>query len=392
VAVVPAVARAVRILRYLERQGARGATLAQIHRTLALNKSTCHNILKTLEQCGFLEYSPLSKKYELGHAIFELGISFDRARLHPQRGVRVSPRRLRHRGWGGMIPDRFEYFAPKTVAEAVGLLQTHGPEAKALAGGHSLIPLMKLRLAAPRYVVDLNGISGMAYIREAGDALQIGALTHHADLETSDLLRTRYPLLADTARVIADPLVRNMGTIGGSLAHADPAGDWGAAMLAARATVVATGSRGQRTIPIDAFLVDTFTTALEPDEILTEIRVPKPPAGSGGAYLKLERKVGDFAIAAVGAYLVLDGRGKCAQAGIGMCNVGPTSLRAKRAEGLLVGQPPDEGTIAAVSKAAAEESDPVTDLRGPADYKRDIVRVLTARALRRAVQRAKGGA
>ncbi len=291
-----------------------------------------------------------------------------------------------------MIPDRFEYFTPKTVAEAVGLLKTHGSEAKALAGGHSLIPLMKLRLAAPRYLVDLNGISGMAYIKEADGTLRIGALTRHADLEASDLLRTRYPLLADTARVIADPLVRNMGTIGGSIAHADPAGDWGAAMLAARATVVATGPRGERTVAIDDFLVDTFTTVLEPNEILTEIRVPRPPARSGGAYLKLERKVGDFAIVAVGAFVVLDTRGMCESAGIGLCNVAPTSLRARRAEETLRGQKPDDAAIARAAQAAAAESNPVTDLRGPAEYKRDVVRVLTARALRLAVQRAKGGA
>jgi carbon-monoxide dehydrogenase medium subunit len=383
--VVPAVARAVRILTYLGRQGGRGATLAQIHRALGLNKSTCYNILKTLEHVGFLNYAPASKQYTLGTAIFRLGRSTDRDRLH-------APRRLRHRGWGGMIPDRFEYFAPKTVAEAVDLLQTHGPEAKALAGGHSLIPLMKLRLAAPRYVVDLNGISGMAYIKEADGHLCIGALTRHADLEASDLLRTRYPLLADAARVIADPLVRNMGTIGGSLAHADPAGDWGAAMLAARATVVATGPRGERTVAIDDFLVDTFTTVLEPNEILTEIRVPRPPARSGGAYLKLERKVGDFAIVAVGASVVLDTQGMCESAGIGLCNVGPTSLRARRAEEALRGQKPDDAAIARAAQAAAAESNPVTDLRGPAEYKRDVVRVLTARALRLAVQRSKGGA
>lgn len=290
-----------------------------------------------------------------------------------------------------MIPEKFEYFAPKSVAEAVGLLSTHGMEAKPLAGGHSLIPLMKLRLAAPRYVVDLNGISGLDYIQESGDVLRIGALARHADLEASDLIRARYPLLAETARVIADPLVRNMGTIGGALAHADPAGDWGAAMLAARATVVATGSRGERTLSVDDFLVDTFTTALEPDEILIEIRIPKPPARSGGAYLKLERKVGDFAIAAVGVSLVLDGRGACEQVGIGLCNVGTRSLRAKRAEEIMRGQQPIEAVIGRAAQAAADESDPATDLRGPAEYKRDIVRVLTARALRRAAQRAKGG-
>ncbi|MBI3998468.1 MAG: FAD binding domain-containing protein [Armatimonadetes bacterium] len=383
--------RAIRILRYLERQGTRGATLAQIYRALALNKSTCHSILKTLERFGFLESAPQSRRYGLGRAVFELGRAADRARPHLAFGVRVAPRRLRHRGWGGMIPDRFEYFAPRTVDEAVSLLQRYGAEAKPLAGGHSLVPLMKLRLAAPRYLIDLNRISGLAYIQEADGFLRIGALTRHADLEASDLIRAHYPLLADTARVIADPLVRNMGTIGGSLAHADPAGDWGAAMLASQASVVTTSPRGARTVSIDDFMVDTFTTVLEPDELLTEIRVPRPPARSGGAYLKLERKVGDFAIAAVGASLVLDSRGTCDQAGIGLCNVGATSLRAQRAEQILRGQKPDEATIARAAQAAADESDPASDLRGPAEYKRDVVRVLTARALRRALQRARGG-
>lgn len=291
-----------------------------------------------------------------------------------------------------MIPDQFEYFAPKTVPEAVGLLQRYGPEAKLLAGGHSLIPLMKLRLAAPRYLVDINRIAGMAYINEADGMLRIGALTRHGDLETSDLLRARYPLLADTARVIADPLVRNLGTIGGSLAHADPAGDWGAAMLAVGAQVVASGARGARVIAIDDFFVDTFTTALEPDEILTEVRIPQPVPGSGGAYLKLERKVGDFAIAAVGAALVLDAKETATRVGIGLCNVGSTSLRARRAEEALRGRKPDDAAIARTAAAAAEESDPAADLRGPAEYKRDMVRVLTGRALRLALRRAKGGA
>jgi carbon-monoxide dehydrogenase medium subunit len=291
-----------------------------------------------------------------------------------------------------MIPDRFEYFAAQTVPEAIGLLQRYGSEAKLLAGGHSLIPLMKLRLATPRYLVDLNRIRELASLEQRDGSLRIGALTRHADLETSDLIRTRYPLVADTARVIADPLVRNMGTIGGSLAHADPAGDWGAAMLAAKAQLVVTGPQGKRTVPIDEFFVDTFTTVLQPDEILTEIVVPRPPAGGGGVYLKLERKVGDFAIAAVGTQVVVDGKGTIEDAGIGLCNVGPVSLRAKRAEAALRGGKTDDATIARAAQLAAGECDPVSDLRGPAEYKRDVVRVLTTRALRLAVQRAKGGA
>lgn len=291
-----------------------------------------------------------------------------------------------------MIPDRFEYFAPQTVPEALDLLKRYEGEAKVLAGGHSLIPLMKLRLAAPQYLIDLNRVADMAYIKEADGVLRIGALTRHGDLEHSELIRKRYPLLADTARVIADPLVRNMGTIGGSLAHADPAGDWGAALLAAGAEVVATGPKGQRTVSLNDLFVDTFTTSLQPDEILTEVRVPQPVPRSGGAYLKLERKVGDFAIAAVGVALVLDGKGAVERAGIGLCNVGSTSLRARKAEDALKGKQPEAATLARAAEAAAGEADPVTDLRGPAEYKRDIVRVLTGRALRLALQRAKGGA
>ncbi|MDR7482995.1 MAG: FAD binding domain-containing protein [Armatimonadota bacterium] len=384
--------RAVAILRYLERRGSRGASLAQIHRVLGLNKSTCHNLLKTLTALGFVEFAPASRRYELGPALFLLGRPLGRNVVDLSRGRAIAPRRRRHRGWGGMIPDRFDYLAPTSVAEALEALRTHGPEAKPLAGGHSLIPLMKLRLASPRYLVDLNRIPGLAGLQEADGVLRIGAMTRHAEMEASDLLRQRYPLLADAARVIADPLVRNMGTVGGSLAHADPAGDWGAAMLAARASVVATGPRGERVVPIDDFFVDTFTTALEPDELLTEIRVPRPGPHSGGAYLKLERKVGDFAVAAVGVQLALDARGTCASVGIGLCNVGPTSLRARGAEEALLGRVPDAAAIARAAQAAAAEADPASDLRGPAEYKRDMVRVLLARALRRALERASGRA
>ena len=289
-----------------------------------------------------------------------------------------------------MIPAAFEYEAPTELAQAIDRLAKSGGEAKVLAGGQSLIPLMKFRLAQPARIIDLNRIAGLAYIRENGD-LRIGALTRESDLEESAVIRDRYAIVADTAAVIADPIVRNLATVGGNVAHADPANDHPATLLAVRASIVARGPRGERVIPIDDFFVDTFTTSLAADEIVTEIRIPRAQPQSGGAYLKLERKVGDFAIVGVAAHLQLDGKGNVATAGIGLTNVGPTAIRARRAEEAIRGHAPDDKAIAAAAEAAAAEAQPVSDLRGPAEYKRDVVRVLTTRALRRAVARAKGG-
>jgi len=289
-----------------------------------------------------------------------------------------------------MIPAAFEYEAPTELAQAIDRLASSGGEAKLLAGGQSLIPLMKFRLAQPARIIDLNRISGLAYVRENGD-LRIGALTRESDLEDSAVIRERYPIVADTAAVIADPIVRNLATMGGNVAHADPANDHPATLLALRASVVARGPRGERVIPIDDFFVDTFTTSLAADEIVTEIRIPRAAPQSGGAYLKLERKVGDFAIVGVAAYLLLDGKGNVATVGIGLTNVGPTAIRARRAEDALRGRVPDDKAIAAAAEAAAAEAQPVSDLRGPVPYKRDVVRVLATRALRRAVDRAQGG-
>jgi carbon-monoxide dehydrogenase medium subunit len=287
-----------------------------------------------------------------------------------------------------MIPGAFDYFAPRTLPEAIALLQQHGEDAKILAGGHSLIPLMKLRLATPAYLIDINRIAGLAYIKEEGGYLRIGALTREADLEASELVRTRYPLLADTARVIADPLVRNLATVGGNLAHADPANDHPATMLAYGAELVATGPAGERVIPITDFFVGLFTTALAHDEILTEIRIPAPPPHSGGAYLKLERKVGDYATAGVAVQLTLDGAGACQYVGIGMTAVGDMPIKATRAEDVLRGRPLDDASIRAAAQIASEECDPTSDLRGPAEYKRAMVRELTRRALAKARERA----
>jgi carbon-monoxide dehydrogenase medium subunit len=287
-----------------------------------------------------------------------------------------------------MIPAAFEYHAPRSIGEATALLVALGADAKILSGGQSLIPLMKLRLASPRHLVDINGIPGLAHVREADGHLRIGALTRESDLEESDVIRARYPLLHDTCAVIADPLVRNLATVGGNLAHGDPANDHPATMLALEAEVVATGPRGERRIPVASFFTGPFETALRPDEILVEIQIPTPPPRSGGAYLKLERKVGDFATAGVAVQLALGAGGACERVGIGLTNVGLTPIKATAAEAALRGQRPDEAAIRRAAELAADASSPAEDLRGSVEYKRDLVRVLTARALRRALQRA----
>jgi carbon-monoxide dehydrogenase medium subunit len=287
-----------------------------------------------------------------------------------------------------MIPAAFEYHAPTTIGEATALLARLGEDAKILSGGQSLIPLMKLRLANPRHLVDINGIPGLAEVRESEGFLRIGALVREADLEESPLVRARYPLLHDTCAVIADPLVRNLATVAGNLAHGDPANDHPAAMLALEAEVIAAGRRGERRLPIASFFTGPFATALEADEILVEIRIPIPPPRSGGAYVKLERKVGDFATAAVAVQVALGPGGTCDRAGIALTNVGLTPIVATAAQGALAGRRPDEAAIRRAAELAAEASRPAEDLRGPVEYKRDLVRVLTARALRRAVERA----
>jgi aerobic carbon-monoxide dehydrogenase medium subunit len=287
-----------------------------------------------------------------------------------------------------MIPPAFEYLRPKTVPEAVALLQQHGDDAKILSGGQSLIPMMKLRLARPSHLIDINRISGLSYIKEDGGFLKIGGLTREAEVEASAVVRQKYPLLLDTATVIADPQVRNLATVGGNLAHGDPANDHPATMIALGAQVVATGAKGERVIAIDDFFVSLFTTSLKHDEILTEIRIPVPPPKSGGAYVKLERKVGDFATAAVAVQLTLDGSGAVQKIGIGLTNVGPTPLRAKKAEAALTGKKTDQAAIDQAAQIASGEAQPSSDLRGPAEYKTGLIKELTKRAIARALERA----
>ena len=285
-----------------------------------------------------------------------------------------------------MIPPQFEYFAPETLDEAISLLDGYGPEASVLAGGQSLIPMMKLGLAAPSYVVDINRLPGLADIREDNGFLHIGSLTREAELDRSELVRAKYPILHDTTAVIADPLVRNMATVGGNLAHGDPANDHPATMLALGAEVAVRGPAGERVIPASDFFEGVLTTALNQGEILTEIRVPTPPAASGSAYLKLERKVGDYATAGVAAVITVND-GVCQQAGIGLTNAGPIPVKARTAESFLVGKRLDDETIREAARLASQEAQPSADLRGSEEYKRDMVRVLAGRALRLALER-----
>ena len=289
-----------------------------------------------------------------------------------------------------MIPAPFDYHAPKSLAEAVALLQRYPDDAKVLSGGQSLLPLLKLRLGQVGHLVDIGRIPNLEYIKEEGGVLKIGGRTRESALERSDLIHSKYPILADTTAVIADPLVRNLATLGGNLAHGDPANDHPATMIALRAQIVATGPKGERTIPAEQFFTGLFTTALASDEILTEIRIPAPPPRSGGAYVKLERKVGDFATAAAAVQLTLGSDGTIQHAGIALTNAGQTPIEAKEAAAFLKGKKPDAATIAEAARLAAQAAEPEPDRRGSVEYKREMARVLTARALKKALERAEG--
>jgi aerobic carbon-monoxide dehydrogenase medium subunit len=285
-----------------------------------------------------------------------------------------------------VYPARFEYFAPTTLDEALEILGRYDEgEAKVLAGGMSLIPVMKLRFAAPQALVDINRIGGLETLAEDGGRLRIGALVRHKTCERSELLKGKYGALGDAAPQISDPIVRNVGTVAGSLAHADPQGDWGSVMLAMRAEVVARSSAGERTIPIDELFEGPFTTSLEPNEIVTEVRVPDPGARAGGTYLKLERKVGDFATVGVAVHVTMS-NGTVGRAGIALTGVGPTNIRAEAGEQALGGRALDDEAIAEASRLAAEAAQPRTDVRGTEEYKRNTVRIFTARGLRKAAE------
>jgi carbon-monoxide dehydrogenase medium subunit len=289
------------------------------------------------------------------------------------------------------VPAPVEYERASSVDDALALLERHGPDARLIAGGHSLIPMMKLRLARPEVLIDINDLAELAYIRREGDELRLGAMARHRDLLESPVAFEYYPIFRDAERVIADPVVRNRGTVGGSICQADPSEDLSAAFAAVRATMVIRSSTGERVVPSTEFHAGPYTTAVGDAEILTEIRVPIRP-GCGSAYEKVERRVGDWAVAAVGACVCLDPQdgATVVDVGIGLAAVGADHFRAAEAEDLLRGGPATEERFAAAALAAAESCDPASDQRGPADYKRHLAEVLTRRALRRAAARARG--
>jgi carbon-monoxide dehydrogenase medium subunit len=289
-----------------------------------------------------------------------------------------------------MIPASFDYHAPSSLPEAVALLAKLGEGAKVLSGGQSLLPLLKLRLGQAEHLIDIGKIPGLEYIKEEAGQIRIGGRTRESALEQSDLIRKKLPILHDTAKVIADPLVRNMATVGGNLAHGDPGNDHPATMIVLGAQVVAVGSKGERVIPVENFFLGLFATALAPGEILTEIRIPLPPARSGGAYLKLERKVGDYATAASAVQLTLGATGVFDKVRIALTNVGPTPIKCTAAESFLANKRPSDAVIAEAARLAGGAASPSADRRGTVEYKREMSRVLTARAIRKALERAGG--
>jgi carbon-monoxide dehydrogenase medium subunit len=287
-----------------------------------------------------------------------------------------------------VFPSSFEYVAARSVDEAVAAKAEGGDDARILAGGQSLIPMMKTRLASPAKLVDINRIPGLDGFERTNGHLRVGALVRHADIARSDLA---FGAVASAAPWISDPLVRNLGTLCGSVAHCDPEGDWNSVLLATGADVIARGPSGERTIPISDFVVDFFTNALAPDEMVTEVRIPVPSGRSGGSYQKLERKVGDYATVAVAAHLELAGDGTIARAGVALTAVVPRNTKATAAEQLLVGNQPGEELFTEAGKLAAQASDPRDDVRGSAEWKRNVVAVFTRRALSAAAAEAQQG-
>lgn len=288
-----------------------------------------------------------------------------------------------------MIAENFNYDAPTTLEEAISLLHEYGDDAKILAGGHSLIPMMKLRFASPTHLIDINNIPGLAYIKEEDGVLKIGAMTREVEVEDSEVIKSKYHIFGDATKLIADPQVRNFGTLGGNLAHGDAANDHPAVMMALGAEVEITGKDGKRTVSIDEFFHGFYMTAVQHGEVLTEIRIPAASGNYGTAYHKAERKVGDYATAGVAAMIQIGDDGKCTKAGIGLTNVNSTPMRSARSEEVLMGSDLSESVIAQAAQYASEDCNPSDDLRGDEDYKRHLVKVITKRMINLAISRAK---
>lgn len=288
-----------------------------------------------------------------------------------------------------MIAQNFEYVVPSSLGEAVNLLQKHGGRAKIVAGGHSLIPMMKLRLAAPEFLIDIGRIRELSYVKQDSDKIRIGALTSHHSVETSEVIRRSLSALADAAGTIGDIQVRNKGTIGGSLAHADPAADYPASILAFDATIVTLGPQGERQIPASKFFLDMMTTALEENEVVREIQIPVRPGRIGSAYLKMAQKASGFAICGVAAVVEMDSSGALADVGVGVTGVGSHAFRATKTEAALKGQAPLANVLKNACEKASDGIIGLDDLHASADYRLDLARIFARRAIEAAIERAK---
>lgn len=288
-----------------------------------------------------------------------------------------------------MIPSKFNYHKASTLQEAFQLSEKLGEDAKYMSGGHSLLPMMKLRFATPSDIIDISKIDGLSYIKEEDGFLKIGALTTQAELEHSKLIKEKYPIFTDAAKLIADPAVRNVGTIGGNIAHGDAANDQPSLMLAMNATIIAEGPNGRRSIPIGSFFQGFYMTELDPAEIIVEIQIPKAAENSGGAYHKVERKVGDYATAGAAVHLELDANSVCTKVGIALTNVSAVPLKLERAEALLTGKTLNDDLINQAGDIASEDAEPESDLRGSEAYKRAVIKVITIDMINKSLDRAK---
>ncbi|HSE89590.1 MAG TPA: xanthine dehydrogenase family protein subunit M [Candidatus Binatia bacterium] len=289
-----------------------------------------------------------------------------------------------------MYPRAFEYLVPDSIEDAIRMLSSCGEEAKLLAGGQSLIPLMKLRLASPRWLIDIGRLGGLAYVREDETCLRIGALTPHTSVVESQLVQQRFPLVADAVSVIGDSQVRNWGTIGGALAEADPAGDWGPVALALKARVRCVSPRGERILDADSFFVDAYTTRLDHDELITEVIFPTPAPDQYGAYVKLERRAGDFAVVSVGVQLAMDERKVCRDACIALGAAGLTPIQAPDAASFLTGKEIRPDNVQEAARRVARAAEPIEDIRGSQDYKRAALQSIFKQAVAVALRRSQG--